>query len=353
MPTPKNLPSWFMPLMRRSFGIGPRPPDAPRPAPKWFLDEKNRFIVWIHWLAAGRPTPRPSILWRNAEGKAISPKWAGDLRKALIAAGKLPGDDPPVPTPIPPKPVVVPKPPSKTAGKNGLYYYNATIDQGIAMAKAHGLSYIAILVNETNLTPYRDGRRPEGDIFAERDRIKNAGLLAIATGWAEPFGDLEAQAQFIGHMAQGFDEYMLNIEAGWTFDAGIDAFLKSDVFAPRLRHYLGPDMPLSICPDWGNNIHWKPYIDAGLSAIRVQCYMNEWPHKDPKRGLGELLDRPQHDLPNGVPKGISREACYGKYAAHNDALSNWSAQDDAAGRPPRTVWAAEFCTDPDAAWLSR
>jgi hypothetical protein len=256
------------------------------------------------------------------------------------------------PNPAPgPSPSAWPTVPSKTRGKNGLYFYNLNdIAQAIEFAHDHNL-WIAILVNETNLTPWQDGRRPEEAIFAERDRIKAAGVTCVASGWAEPFGDLDAQAEFIGHMSQGFDEYMLNIEAAWVYDAGVEAFMRSDIFAPKLRHAIGPNMPLSINADWGNNVHWRPWLEAGASAFRYQCYMNEWPHKNPKEAI-ELLGRAQADLPGGIPMNM-REVTYGKYSSHNQPLETWTPQDDAAGKPPRSCWASEFVGGSDATWLAR
>lgn len=258
------------------------------------------------------------------------------------------GATPTQPVSISPWPTV----PSPTRGKNGLYYYTLTdVAAAIRLAKAHGL-WIAILVNETDQTPMREGQRiPESEIFAARDAIQNAGVTCVATGWAEPFGNLDSQAQFIGHMAQGFDEYGLNIEFAWTYEAGVPAFSQSDVFAPKVRAALGPRMPLSLCPDWGNNIHWRPWLEAGMSAVRVQCYLNEWPNKTPRSGM-DLLGRDQHDLPGGVPVPM-REVVYGKYGAHLQPLPTWTQQDNEAGQPPRSVWAAEFADDVDAAWIAR
>lgn len=242
--------------------------------------------------------------------------------------------------------------PSKTVGRNGLYYYNLTdVGTAISLARQYNL-WIGVLVNETDLTPARDdGRLPESYIFGLRDQIKGAGVTCVATGWAEPFGDLDAQAQFIAHMSQGFDEYLLNIEAGWAWEAGLEAFQKSDYFAPKLRAALGPQMPLSVCQDWGNNIHWKPWLEAGMSAARTQCYCGEWPHKTPVTGLA-LLGRDQGDLPGGVPVSM-REIVYGKYRMNPQPLSAWTGLDDEAGKPPRSVWAAEFADGADCAWLAR
>lgn len=334
MAPPKPLPAWFVPLTRYKYGLLPAQPAHPKPSPAWVLEQWHQFDLWNAWRSHGGKRPP---VWTTV------PTWAWNLRAELL---KKP------PPPPPPPPSKWPTVQSKTAGKNGLYYYNLwNVDEAIAQAKAHGL-WIAILVNETDMTPQREGARiPEGEIFAIRDRIKGAGVTCVATGWAEPFGDLHAQAQFIGHMAQGFDEYGLNIEVGWAYESGIAAFSKSDEFAPLLRSALGPNMPLSICPDWGNNIHWKPWIQVGLSAVRVQCYLNEWAHKSPKTGMA-LLGRDQADLPGGIPV-LMREVVYGKYGAHNQPLSTWTAYDDEAGQPPRAVWAAEYADAADAAWLAR
>ena len=262
-------------------------------------------------------------------------------------------DDHDAVNPKPPEPTPeFPTVPSRSVGKNGLYFYNLYDVQGaINFAKANNL-WVAILVNECEFTPQREGSRlPESYIFGLRDQLKAAGVLTIASGWAEPYGDLDAQAQFIGHMAQGFDEYLLNIEAAWAYEAGADAFGRSDIFAPKVRAALGPNMPLSLSCDWGNNIHWKPWLDVGASAVRVQCYTNEWPHKNPKEAI-ELLGRDQHDLVGGVPASM-REVTYGKYGAYLQPLSQWTSLDDQAGKPPRSVWAAEFADSADASWLAR
>jgi hypothetical protein len=358
--TPAKLPAWFEPLMCRSFGLGPRPANAPRPAPAWFVLEKQRFGTWLHWLQAGKPNPRPEILWRNPQtNRPISPGWAKDVRLRLQDAGKIPPYPPPgpVPPPIPYKPPL-PTVKAPTVGKNGLYFYNLRDISGtIRRCKQYGL-YAALLVNETDLTPMQDGRRPKADIWAEARALKNAGVTTVATGWAEPFGDLEAQAQFIADMFHGgggglYDEYMLNIEFPWVVQAGQEAWFRSDVFAPLLRQKLGKDVPLTICCDWGNEIHWLPWLQAGVAAIREQCYLNEWGHKTPADAVGRILNQGQHDLPNGIPKGIAREVVYGKYGGHEQPLSNWSSFDDAAGRPARSAWAGEFCDDADCAWLAR
>jgi hypothetical protein len=350
MAAPKNLPKWFWPWTLARFGLGLRPhgPGIPTHITtkelQWVLDEWAKYIIWENWVKMGKRGERPAILWRNADGRAVSPAWAGRLFKMRNHA----------PAPPPPPPPVenfrIINGASK--GKNGLYCYNADIEKAIHQCKAFGLSYIAILVNETNLTPYRDGRRPKGEIFAEIEQIKQSGLICIATGWAEPYADLGAQAAFIGEMAAPADEYMLNIEVGWTLDAGVEPFGKSDIFAPLVRDRLG-NKPLSLCPDWGNNIHWHPWLVAGMFAVRWQCYLNQWPHKSPKRAITELSDRAQHDLPQGLPKNVSREVVYGKYGGYMEPLSNWTPQDDEAGKPPRSDWASEFNTDEDSIWLSR
>jgi hypothetical protein len=356
MAAPKVLPAWFVPWTWHRFGLGPRPAFPTHITTheyKWVLDEWQRFITWEAWVVAGRPGQRPDILWRNASGRAISPTWATRLFRILH-----PVNPPPPPPPPPPPTSTFPMVPSKTRGRNGLYFYNLQNIEAVARyALQHNL-WVGLLVNETNFTPWQDGRRPKEAVWAEARALKNAGVTVVATGWAEPFGDLEAQAAFIGEMYHGggdlYDEYMLNIEAGWVFEAGYEAFSKSDVFAPKLRAHLGPNVPLSLCPDWGNNIHWRPYLEAGMSAVRWQCYLNEWPHKSPLRAIGELSDRAQHDLPNGIPKNVERGVVYGKYPAHNQPLNSWTAQDDEAGQPPRSVWPGEFALDdPDILWISR
>jgi len=249
---------------------------------------------------------------------------------------------------------------SKTRGKNGLYFYNWPGALGeaevIRLAKQHGL-WVAILVNETDHTPMRSGQYiPEAEIFGIRDRIKAAGVTVVASGWADPSVDLDRQAATIGRMSQGFDEYLLNIEAAWawTHNPAADptpGFLASAAFAPKVRAALGPNMPLSISIDWGNAIHFKPWLEAGASAVRVQSYLNQWTHKTPLRAL-ELLGQAQGDLPQGVPPSM-REVTYGKYGAWQQPLTSFSALDDEAGRPPRSVWAAEFCDAADISWLAR
>src|SRR5574337_1007911 len=205
MATPSPLPAWFVPLTRYRFGLGTRPADAPKPAPAWCLEEWKQFELWNSWKNTGGARP---AVWRRV------PAWAWLIRRELLAKGhSVPPAPAPKPQPLPKWPTV----PSKTRGTNGLYFYNLTdVSTAISLAQQHNL-WIAVLVNETNLTPWREnGRLPESYIWGLRDQIKGAGVKCIASGWAEPFGDLDAQAAFIGHMAQGFDEYMLNIEAGWV-----------------------------------------------------------------------------------------------------------------------------------------
>lgn len=286
---------------------------------------------------------------QNANYDKRATNWWKGL-SALKAGGvpvSLPAD--PVPMAPPPPPSGFPTVPSQTVGRNGLYFYNLwDVGKAIYYAKQYGF-WVAILVNETARTPMRDGAPlSKSYIFDQRDRFKQAGVPVIASGWATP-DNLDAQAAFIGEMAQGFDEYMLNIEADWAYPA--PGFSVNDVFAPKVRAALGPAMPLSLCIDWGNPVHFTPWLNAGCSAVRVQCYLEQYPHKNPADALVKLKQA-QHDLPNGVPDGMG-EIVYGKYGDFRKPLSSWTAQDDAAGKPPRSVWAAEFCDDADAAWLAR
>lgn len=262
-----------------------------------------------------------------------------------------------------PPPVVHEKPAwptvlSRTAGRNGLYFYNfpggTSEDEWIKRALQHNL-WVTILVNETDRTPIRDGKPiAEAEIFALRDRLIHAGVTTVASGWADPALDLDSQAAMIGHMSQGFHEYMLNIEFNWTWPGPYDqppppGWNANAVFAPKVRQQIG-HLPLSVCLDWGNILHFRPWLEAGTSAFRVQCYMNEWPHKNPRQAMA-MLGQMQSDLPGGVPASM-REVVYGRYS-NDKELESWTAQDDEAGRPPRSAWAAEFCNTADVAWLAR
>ena len=311
---------------------------------------------WCASIQKGYPVGTPYRWQETANFRAQQALW--DAVHAATNPGPVPGPTPgPIPTPNP-----FPTVKSPTAGRNGIYYYNATPDilaSHLPLLKQHNM-WCAILVNETDLTPYRNGARLSNSyLFAMRDQIKSHGVTAVATGWAEPFGNLDSQAAKIGEMSQGFDEYMLNIEAAWVYEAGPDAFARSDIFAPKVRAAIG-NQPLSVCPDWGNNVHWHPWLMAGMSAVRWQCYLNEWEHKTPLRCIygkpDNFMQRGQHDLPAGIPQAIASEICYGKYTPgtpKNRPLSTWTAYDDQAGKPARSCWAGEFCDTADIQWLAR
>lgn len=91
MTTASSRFSWFHDLAWYANGLGPRPALAPKPAPKSFVLDMERFRAWSHWIDGGKKTPRPDV-WKTV------PEWAWDLRKAIVKhrgittgiVGKLP-----------------------------------------------------------------------------------------------------------------------------------------------------------------------------------------------------------------------------------------------------------------------
>lgn len=332
------------------FGLGPRPPYPAHLTVHdyaWFFDEKERARVWRLWLKAGRPAPRPSILWRNAAGKAVSPTWAGRLNRALDAHAQ----PAPTPAPTPQPPPQFKLVPSKTTGRNGLYFYdypNANIPESrlIELCRQHNL-WIALLVHELDRAPI-----PDFNADATRRRYQAAGVTVVATGWLDSGVDLAAQAAAAARFSQGYDEYMGNMEASWKWEAGADAFNRMSTFAPMLRRELGPTMPLSVSCEWGQVSAWRPLLEAGLSAIRPQCYLDEWGHMAPAEAIVRARWA-QSDLPGGVPASVKVEPTYGQQRASSPPLSTWSSYDDQAGRPARSVWNARHCREADVAWIAR
>jgi hypothetical protein len=347
--TPSPLPAWFAPWTLHRFGLGPRPP-YPKHITKevqWVLDEWERARVWMLWVKAGRPSPRPAILWRNKTGEAISPSWAVKLRRALDEHKPHPDPPPIQPTPVDHFKLV----PSKTVGRSGLYFYdypNSNIDEAriIQLCKEHNL-WIALLVHEL-------GRAPQPDFNADetRKRYQAQGITVVATGWLDSNYDLDAQADAAHRLSQGYDEYMGNMEATWKWEYGQDAFNKMDTMAPELRSALGPNMPLSVSCEWGQVSKWRPLLEAGLSAIRPQCYMDEWPHMSPKEAIIRARWG-QGDLPNGISSTCKVEPTYGQQRATSPPLSTWTAYDDEISRPAKSVWNARHCQEPDVLWLTR
>lgn len=365
--TPKQpWPVWLPAVTRLHFGIpATKPPGTPKIRKDGWVDLLvwQPFERWNAWIDAGKPAPRPKDVWVKVPSWAstgepdFSPwKLRGERYRQAHSSNPPPKPKPPGPTATPAKwPTVK----SETAGRNGLYFYNwpGRLGEARIITLAQQLNlWVAILVNELDRTPMRnDAPIPDGELAGIRDRLKAADVTAVATGWADPGYDLDAQAHAIGRLARGWDEYMLNIEAAWAWQGSpaTAGFLTSERLAPKVRDQLGPDAPLSVCIDWGNAIHFRPWLQAGTSTFRVQCYLNEWPHKTPKGAL-DLLRWPQADLPDGVPAGMG-EIVYGRYGsgATDAPLALWTPQDDEAGRPPRSSWAAEFNDEPDIAWIAR
>ena len=351
MPSPSPLPKWFWPWTLHRFGLGARPPFPAHITTreyKWVLDEWERYRVWDLWIKAGRPAPRPEILWRNGRGSAVSPTWAVKLRALLASNAAHPIPPPIVPTPPVEHFKVVP---SKTVGRSGLYFYdypNSNIDEGtiIRLCKEHNL-WIALLVHELARAP-----EPDFNANATRQRYQSQGITVVATGWLDSNYDLDSQAAAAGHYSQGYDEYMGNMEATWKWEYGQAAFSKMNVMAPLLRAALGPEMPLSVSCEWGQVSKWRPLLEVGLSAIRPQCYMDEWPHMSPKEAIIRA-HWTQGDLPNGIPSTCKVEPTYGQQRASSPGLSAWTAYDDEIGRPPKSVWNARHCREADVQWLAR
>jgi hypothetical protein len=247
--------------------------------------------------------------------------------------------------------------PSKSKGRNGLYFYtyvNASAAGGeagvIALAKKYDL-WVALLVHELGRAP-----EPSYDTDAQRRRLQSEGITVVASGWVDSTYDLNLQAEAAAHYSQGYDEYMLNAEASWAYVPGqpTDGFAAMGAFAPLLRQKLGPAMPISLSCMWGQVTWLRPLLQAGLSAVRPQCYLNQWGHMNPADAMMHLA-QDQGDLPGGIEPGMV-EATYGKYGEFMQPLSTWTAQDDAAvakGMKARSVWAGEFCDPNDYAWVAR
>lgn len=106
LPIPSPLPDWWLPLCRFRFGLVAERPKAPKPAPKWCLQEWDRFARWHGWKDAGGKQPRPEGLWKR------TPQWAWQLRRELLAARVKP---PPPPPPGPPSSWTLPGPWAFTA----------------------------------------------------------------------------------------------------------------------------------------------------------------------------------------------------------------------------------------------
>jgi hypothetical protein len=104
------MPKWFWPYTLWRF-VGLRSPALVKKYPRppfpthitseyrWLLDEWDRVRVALAWIAAGRPLPRPAILWRNDDGVAVTPGYLRRLRDVLAAEGHPPV--PPTPSPVP------------------------------------------------------------------------------------------------------------------------------------------------------------------------------------------------------------------------------------------------------------
>lgn len=348
--TPSPLPAWFWPWTMHRFGLGSRPPYPKHITTReyqWVLDEWERARIWMLWVKAGRPAPRPPSLWRNKDGKAISPPWAVKLNR-LLATTSHPVPPPTGTTPPPDKfkPVL-----SDTVGRSGLYFYdypNSNIDEQriIELCLQFDL-WVALLVHEL-------ARAPEPDFNANetRKRYQARGVTVVATGWLDSNYDLDAQADAAHRFSQGYDEYMGNMEATWKWEYGQAAFDKMELMAPKLRAALGPTMPLSVSCEWGQVSKWRPLLEAGLSAIRPQCYMDEWPHMSPKEAIVRA-HWAQGDLPNGIPASCHVEPTYGQQRATSPPLSNWTGYDDEIGKPAKSVWNARHCREADVVWIAR
>ncbi len=347
-------PAYFPQLSRHYFGLA-EAPAHPKPTPRWILDQWSAFERWYDWHSHGGPRPRgvwtvvPS--WASVGDPGFSP-WVLAREKAAHdhISHKTPSGFPSFPTVH-----------SKTKGRGGLHCYVAAnagggFDRVVQLAKEHNL-WVGLLVHELDRAPI-----PTYDTWAQLRALKQAGVTAVATGWVESGYDLRAQAKAAAYWSQGFDEYMINAEASWAWTGPTSpGFARMGEFAPMLRDELGADMPLSLSCMWGQVTWLKPLLQAGLSTVRPQCYLNQFDHMVPgpwlndKLGAIGRLEQAQGDLPSGLPASWV-EATYGRYGDFYQPLATWTAQDQAAlaaGMKARSAWSAEHCDEADAAWLAR
>jgi hypothetical protein len=339
MAVPKVLPDWFYPLTRRKYGLTPTRPKAPRIIAggqyQWVLDEWARFDKWTKWKTSGGP--RPAGIWRAV------PTWAWKLRAER--AKQVHVDIVIEPGSWPFKAV-----PSKTAGRCGLYFYtydNKPMDDAtlISLCKQHNL-WVALLTWELDRDPV-----PKYNTEAVRQRLQGQGITVVSSGWVEAEFDHQAQAVAAAQHSVGYDEVLINAEASWGYPA--PGFSAMGSFAPKLRTAIGPNMPLSVSCLWGQQTWWKPLLEAGMSVVRPQPYMNEWPHQD----VAECVARcgwSQSDLKGGIPAHMV-EPTLGTYGAHLMSMTDYAGRVAAAiqlGARACSTWAAENLPVPEYPMLA-
>jgi hypothetical protein len=349
---------WFYEMTRYRFGLrGDDRPDSAElgfPVPsrlpvKQYGDlyaEWDKFKLWEPWYYdQGHKPPRPKGLWGRQPNGTNVPDWAWRIGKEKARHDHAANPHPFPPAPHNPAFTLIP---SKTKNKPGMYYY--TYVNSIADPVAHCAQnklWAALLVHELARAP-----EPSYDTQEQRKALQAAGVTVIASGWVESGYNLEAQAEAAARFSAGFDEYMLNAEASWAYvpgqpTTGFDAMGK---FAPLLRSALGPKMPISLSCMWGQVTWLRPLLEAGLSCVRPQCYMNQWQHMVPGPWVGDPLGAvgrlglPQNDLPAGLPAHMV-DPTYGTYGsffldARNNVPFHRAAQQAGAGSG--SIWAAEF-----------
>ena len=173
MTRPRVLPPWWMAACRRRFGLSPtRPPGMPKPAPKWCLEEWDKFLVWSGWRDSGAHPPRPKNTWPYDD----VPQWAWDLRVELVKHrehGKPPV--PKAPAVLPPSFVITH--PLILSGNFG--------DPG-ALYGHDGVGSVGRIVDEGNGAPLwkiTAGNTPDGAPLGWVAQVEGDGQIDTALGF--------------------------------------------------------------------------------------------------------------------------------------------------------------------------
>jgi hypothetical protein len=176
-----------------------------------------------------------------------------------------------------------------------------------------------------------------------RERLQAAGVTVVASGWSDPRLDLVAQADAVAHFSAGFDEYIANLEngPGWGYPGA--GFLASDSYAPMIR--ARTKIPISVSIEWGEALHFKPWLDIGMEVVRPQCYVNDHPWMTPAEAV-KRAEQAQADLPAGL-RADQVEPSYGTWGSSPKPMSEYTQLHFASPCKAASCWAGEFLDEPE------